>query len=151
MIVVAYHAAFTTLVGRLRDRFDFPLIATGLVVKSAASVSKSKIITVLATLTTLKSARYAELKAMYASNLTVNEHECSEWSFLTESNTITRAIIAEEILPSITVGSDVVVLSRTHNRWIEPEIQEIVGKNVMALQPEQAPVAQLTRVILRFA
>jgi glutamate racemase len=59
--------------------------------------------------------------------------------------------LREDILPSLLVGSDVVVLGCTHYHWVEDEIREIVGGKAIILQPEQVIISQLKRVIAQLA
>lgn len=147
VIVVACNTVSTTLITKLRETFNVPLIGIEPMVKPAAQITKSKIITVCATPTTLASQRYQALKLEFAKGIEVIEPDCSEWSSLIEQNEITESKIAEDILPSIALGSDVIVLGCTHYHWIEPEIREVVGDRAVILQPEEAVVEQLKRVI----
>src|SRR6266550_602871 len=65
-IVVACNTVSTTLIGSLRDKFSVPMVALEPMVKPAAEQTKSKVIAVCATPTTLASKRYAWLKDTYA-------------------------------------------------------------------------------------
>ena len=55
-------------------------------VKPAADVTESRVITVCATPTTLGSERYKYLKDRYANDIEVIEPDCSEWAALIENN-----------------------------------------------------------------
>ena len=66
VIVVACNTVTTTLIEELRQRFSLPLVAVEPMVKPAAALTKTKVIAVCATPTTLASARYAWLKEEYA-------------------------------------------------------------------------------------
>lgn len=147
VIVVACNTVTTTLIEQLRQSFSVPLVAVEPMVKPAAQLTGSKVIAVCATPTTLASARYAELKEMYAKNITIVEPDCSDWSSLIEENEITKAKISEDIMPALQKGADVIVLGCTHYHWIEQEIAEIVGSRAVIIQPEQALISQLKRVI----
>lgn len=151
VIVVACNTVTTTLIDRLRERFATPLVAVEPMVKPAAQLTGSKVITVCATPTTLTSPRYAELKAQFTKNITVIEPDCSDWSGLIEKNEISKEEIARDILPSIEQGADVIVLGCTHYHWIEQEIKEIVGNKAIVLQPEEALISQLKRVLAQLA
>ena len=149
VIVVACNTVSTTLIDRLRVRFSVPLIAVEPMVKPAAQLTGSKVIAVCATPTTLASARYNELKATYAKNITVIEPDCSDWSALIEESSLTKAEIAKDIMPALQKGADVIVLGCTHYHWIEQEIEEITEGKATILQPEQALITQLKRVIAK--
>lgn len=147
VIVVACNTVTTTLISRLREEFDVPLVAVEPMVKPAAALTKSGVITVCATPTTLASPRYAELKQLYAQNIKVIEPDCSDWAALIERNAMTEQRILEAIEPSLTAGSDVIVLGCTHYHWIETEISKLVEGKAQVIQPEAALVRQLDRVL----
>lgn len=147
-IVVACNTVSTALVGRLRETFaSTPFVALEPMIKPAVQLSTSKVICVCATPTTLASLRYAELKQAFASGLTVIEPDCSEWSKLIEQNEMNESKLRDAIEPVLAAGADVIVLGCTHYHWIEREIRELAGDGVDVLQPEQAVISQLMRVI----
>lgn len=147
VIVVACNTVSTTLIGKLRDVISIPLIAVEPMVKPAAEQTKSGIITVCATPTTLASARYDQLKHDYAQQCKVLEPDCSDWSTLIERDEITEEHIRRCIEPGLQQGSDIIVLGCTHYHWIEDEIRDIVGDKATVIQPEEAIIAQLKRVL----
>lgn len=151
VIVIACNTVSTTLITRLRDMFDVPFVALEPMVKPAALHTKSKVITVCATPTTLSSARYQWLKDTYAQEIEIIEPDCSDWSYLIEHNKMNEDRIKEDIEPSLLAGSDVIVLGCTHYHWIEEEVRRIVGDKAIVLQPEQAVITQLKRVIAQLA
>ena len=71
VIVVACNTVSTTLIDELRERFTVPLLAFAPMVKPAAAMTKTKVIAVCATPTTLASKRYAELKKDFPADITV--------------------------------------------------------------------------------
>lgn len=147
VIVIACNTVTTTLIKQLRKDIGIPLVGIEPMIKPAAQLTNSKIITVCATPTTLSSQRYAELKAEYAQHITVIEPDCSDWAELIEQNTINKEKLRQDIEPSLKRGSDVIVLGCTHYHWIEDEIREIVGATVTIIQPTQAIISRL-KVIL---
>jgi glutamate racemase len=147
VIVVACNTVTTTLIGELRGRFDIPFIAVEPMVKPATGQTRSKIIAVCATPTTLASKRYSELKKQYAKGIKVLEPDCSDWAYMIEQGTSERAKIDERINEVLGDGADVIVLACTHYHWIEEEIEELAAGRAKVLQPEQAVVDQLKRVI----
>lgn len=147
-IVVACNTVSTTLIERLREAFPTtPFVALEPMVKPAAQLTGNKRICVCATPTTLASARYQELKQQYAANLEVFEPDCSDWSRLIEQNAMNEAELREAITPAVEAGVDVIVLGCTHYHWIEQQIRDIAGPSVEILQPEQAVISQLMRVL----
>src|SRR5580765_2612135 len=147
VIVVACNTVSTTLITRLRGAFSVPLIAVEPMVKTAATLTKSGVITVCATPTTLASERYAWLNASYGGTCAFIEPDCADWSALIEKNEMNEARLRRELDPALQNGTDVIVLGCTHYHWIEDEVRRIVGPEVQVLQPEPAVVSQLKRIL----
>lgn len=147
VIVVACNTVSTTLINKLRDDFDLPLIAMEPMVRPAAQLTKTGKVAVCATPTTLASQRYAWLKLTYASGVEVVEPDCSDWSYLIEHNKMNEQIIKQRIDPVIKGGADVIVLGCTHYHWIEAQVRQIVAGKATVLQPEQPVITQLKRVL----
>jgi glutamate racemase len=149
LIVVACNTVSTTLIDRLRGHFNVPLIAMEPMVKPACAMTKTNIIAVCATPTTLASERYAALKREFADNITVLEPDCSDWAFMIEENEIDERKIAERIREVLQAGADVIVLGCTHYHWIEEEIVALTHGKAHVLQPEPAVIEELKRVLAR--
>lgn len=146
-IVIACNTVSTTLAPRLRGAFAVPMVALEPMVKPAAGLTKSGVIAVCATPTTLASERYQWLKDTYGQACTFLEPDCADWSYLIEHNQMNETRIRQEIEPALAAGADVIVLGCTHYHWIETEIKQIVKGKAEVLQPETAVVAQLKRVL----
>lgn len=151
VIVVACNTVTTTLIGELRHRFEVPLVAVEPMVKPAAALTKSGVIAVCATPTTLASSRYAELKSTYAPGVKVLEPDCSDWAVMIENGAVEKQKIDERINQALEDGADVIVLGCTHYHWIEEEIKQLATSRAEVLQPEQAIIKQLRRVLARLA
>ncbi len=149
VIVVACNTVTTTLITDLRQKFNVPLIAIEPMVKPAAELSKTHIIAVCATLTTLASPRYAQLKQDYAGSTTVIEPDCSDWAAMIEEERINREAIKRMVEQVLVAGADVIVLACTHYHWIEAEINRLAKGRAVILQPEQATITQLKRELAR--
>lgn len=147
VIVVACNTVSTTLITRLRSAFSTPLIALEPMVKPAAAFTKSGVVAVCATPTTLASNRYVWLKQTYGQACTFVEPNCADWSALIERNEMTEARIREAIEPVLAQGADVIVLGCTHYHWIEDEIKAIAQGRAQVIQPETAIVTQVKRVL----
>ncbi len=147
LIVVACNTVSTTLVTRLRGAFAVPFVALEPMVKPAASITKSGVIAVCATPTTLASERYNWLKTTYGATCTFVEPDCSDWSYLIEHDHMNESTIRKRLDPVLEQGADVIVLGCTHYHWIESEIRAIANGKATVLQPESAIVAQVKRVL----
>lgn len=147
-IVIACNTVSTTLSGKLREKFaEVPMIALDPMVKPAAEQTRNGIIAVCATPTTLASERYAKLKKEYAADVRVIEPDCSDWSYLIENNQMNDSILRGEIEPLLDMGADTIVLACTHYHWIEEEIKQLATGRAIILQPEDAIIRQLKRVL----
>ncbi len=149
VIVVACNTVTTTLIKELRERFSVPLVGVEPMVKPAAGLTKTKVIAICATPTTLASPRYAELKAEYSQGITVLEPDCGDWPAMIEDKQVDEKVIADRINEVLARHADVIVLACTHYHWIEDEIKELAGDKAWVIQPETAIIEQLKRVLVQ--
>lgn len=147
VIVVACNTVTTTIIGKLRKELPVPLIGIEPMIKPAAKISKSGVIAICATPTTLASKRYAQLKKLYKNGTKILEPDCSDWTQMIENNQVDRRKIHERIDAVCKAGADVIVLACTHYHWIEDEIKKISEGKAKILQPERPVIKQLKRVI----
>jgi glutamate racemase len=147
VVVIACNTVTTNFIGRLREELTVPLVGMEPSVKPAAQATRTGTITVCATPRTLESPRYAWLKETYAPGVRVLEPDCSDWSYMIESNRVNEQRIAEIVDASIADGSDQIVLGCTHYHWIEDTIRAAAGTRAVVLQPEQPVIEQLRRVL----
>jgi glutamate racemase len=150
-IVVACNTVTTNLISQLRDDFSIPMVGIEPMIKPAAANTQTGVITVCATPRTLSSDRYKWLKQQYATGIKVLEPDCSQWATMIESNTLDREKIAKTVESSISQGADQIVLGCTHYHWIEQIIKDMAKNRAEVIQPEQAVLSQLKRVIEQLA
>lgn len=148
-IVIACNTVSTTIISELREKFKMPLIAMEPMVKPAAEQTKSKTIAVCATPTTLASKRYTELKQEYAKGVKVIEPDCSKWSAMIEDDAVDEKYIRKITNDACEAGADIIVLGCTHYHWIEDLIAEESAGRARILQPEQAIILQLKRILAK--
>jgi glutamate racemase len=151
IIVIACNTVSTTIINQLRAEIPIPLLETVPMVKPAALLTKSKVIAVCATPTTLKSQRYNWLKETYTQGITVLEPDCSDWSILIETKQMDEQKIEVEIREVLDKNADVIVLGCTHYHWIENEIKAIAKGRAQVLQPEDAIIKRLRRTLAELA
>jgi glutamate racemase len=149
LIVIACNTVTTNLIERLRQELPVPLVGMEPMVKPAALATKSGVIAVCATPRTLASQRYSWLKQQYAKGVKVLEPDCSDWSFMIETNRVDREKVANRISEVCQAGADQIVLGCTHYHWIEKLIKEIAAGRATILQPEVPVITQLKRVLQR--
>lgn len=148
-IVVACNTVTTNLITELRQTLQVPLIGMEPMIKPAANLTKSKIITICATPLTLSSVRYKWLKNQFAKDIKVFEPDCSDWSYMIQTNQIDRQQISKMIDSSCNAGSDVIVLGCTHYHWIEQIIKDITGQRAIVIQPEAPVIRQLNQILTK--
>lgn len=146
-VVIACNTVTTTLIEDLRTQISVPLIGMEPMVKPASELTKTGKIAVCATPTTLASPRYAWLKETYAKNVEVFEPDCSDWTQLIETKQINKQHIHDQINSVCEQGADVIVLGCTHYHWIEDIITEEAKGRATIIQPEQAVILQLSKVL----
>lgn len=149
LIVIACNTLSTTIIDDLRMELDVPLIAVEPMLEEAASLSKSGVIAVCATPTTLGSQRYRELKYQFAEDMTVVEPDCSDWSRMIEFKMIDRTNIFTRIDQACQKGADVIVLGCTHYHWIETLIMQIADERAIVLQPTAKIIGQVKRELTK--
>lgn len=147
VIVVACNTVTTTLINKLREQFTVPLVAIEPMVKPAVALTKSRVIAVCATPATLASPRYQQLKTEHAEHVKVLEPDCSDWALMIETQSTDQEAVEKRIKDVLAQGADVIVLACTHYHWIEAEINELAAGKATVLQPEQAVIEQLKRVL----
>jgi glutamate racemase len=68
-----------------------------------------------------------------------------------ENQQVDRQKIKVRIGEALKADADVIVLACTHYHWIEKEIAAMADAQATVLQPEQAVIKQLKRVLGRLA
>ena len=119
-------------------------------IKPAALHTRSGIVGVLATQSTLSSARYASLLARFAGAARVLEQPCPEWVTLVEAgDALTpRAlpIIDARLRPLLDAGADVLVLGCTHFPFRPPPIHTVLdARAVQVIDPSPAIAREAAR------
>jgi glutamate racemase len=148
-IVVACNTASAASVGMMRERFKLPVVAVEPAVKPAAALTRSGVIGVLATRTTLHSEQYALLLARYAATLEVVGEVCPGWVEAVErgelDTTETAAMVAQRVHSLIARGVDTLVLGCTHFPFLREQVERAAGPEVTILDTGGAVARQLQR------
>lgn len=148
VIILACNTASAAALESLRERYpNQSFIGLEPMVKPAARLTKTGVIAVCATPSTLASSRYAWLVETYAKNTTILQPDCSRWAYMIENNQIDKTQIEAVVKNVLSQGADTIVLGCTHYHWIKDLISEIAGVEVNILEPSQA-IANRVRAIL---
>jgi glutamate racemase len=151
VIVIACNTVSTNLMPELRKTFNVHFIAVEPMIKYAARLTKSGVIAVCATPTTLASNRYQDLKKRYASKLEVLEPDCHDWAYMIEHRHIDHNKIRARIEKVLAKKADVIILGCTHYHWIEQEIKDITEARAQVIQPEPIVIGQLRQLLEQLA
>ncbi len=150
-IVVACNTATAAAVSLLREKFSVPIIGMEPAVKPAVAASKNKIIGVLATEGTLKSAQFAALLERFATNVTVITQPCHGLVEKVEQGDLTsaatRELVARYALPLVERGADTLILGCTHYPFLRELIADVVGKNITLIDTGEAVARRLQNAL----
>jgi len=147
-IVIACNTATTNAITELRRRYpDVHFVGIEPMVKPAAKMTKTGVIAVLATPSTLASRRYHELKRQWAPQLTIIEPDCSHWASMIEHDQADTIDIETFIGDLTRQNIDVIVLGCTHYHWLKDRIQKAAGPGVQVLEPSDAIGARLDSLL----
>ncbi|MGI9533161.1 glutamate racemase [Lutimonas sp.] len=151
LIVVACNTASTNAVKYLREHYNIPFIRVQPAIKPAALNSKTKVVGILATKSTLKSELLYETSQRFAQGVDVVERVGVGLVTLIESGKMhseeMTSLLKKHILPMLEKDIDHLVLGCTHYPFLTDQIQEIVGNKVRILDSGEA-IARQTKVIL---
>lgn len=148
IIILACNTASAAALETLRLRYPSQqFIGFEPMVKPAAALSKTGVIAVCATPSTLASERYKWLAETYAKDTRIVEPDCSRWAYMIETNQIDRDEIAAIVNDCCDQGADAIVLGCTHYHWIKDLISEIADGRATVLEPSEA-IARRIHVIM---
>ncbi len=148
-IVVACNTATAAAVDALRERYTVPFIGVEPAVKPAAAASRSRVIGVLATASTLKSARYAALVERFAQGAKILEQPCAGLAEHIERGGLddaeTEELVRGFVAPLLAAGADTIVLGCTHYPLIAHIVGKIAGPQVAVIENGTAVARELAR------
>ena len=148
-IVVACNTATAAAIDPLRERYAIPFIGVEPAVKPAVAESRSGIIGVLATSTTLKSSRYASLVARFGQGRQILEQPCAGLADHIEQGKLddaaTEDLVRGFVAPLLAAGADTIVLGCTHYPLIAHIVRRIAGPGVQVIENGTAVARELSR------
>lgn len=143
IIVIACNTATMASIEYLRATYKSTLfVGIEPMIKPAATLSKSRHITVLGTPLTMASSRYSHLKATHASGLRIDEPDASGWAAHIEHDNADH-ISFEALSQSVADGSDVIVLACTHYITLKDKLESLYP-DVTVLEPTEAIARQIS-------
>jgi glutamate racemase len=147
-IILACNTATAAAIDTLRAKHPTqPFIGLEPMIKPACALTKSGVIAVLATPTTLASERYVAAKQEFATTVQIIEPDCSDWAELIENSDLNRERIDGIVRECLDADADVIVLGCTHYHWIKHEIIETAGLKAAVLEPSEAIARRLRELL----
>ncbi len=151
MIVVACNTATAAAVAAFRELFPLiPVVGVEPGVKPAAAATRSGRIAVLATVSTARSQRLAQLIERHAGDVQVDIEACPGWATRVEGLQIDDPVFAEEarghVEPLLAKGADHIVLGCTHYAFLRPLLETIVGQRAQLVDVADAVARQCARL-----
>jgi glutamate racemase len=148
-IVVACNTATGVAVEALRARFALPIVAIEPALKPAAASTRSGVVGVLATSTTLASQKFATLLGRHGSEVRVRVQPCQGLAEQVERGDVdgpaTRALVDGYVRPLLDQGADTLVIGCTHYTFLVPLIRAAAGPHVTIIDPAPAVARELRR------
>jgi glutamate racemase len=150
-LVVACNTATAQSIALVRERMSIPLVGVEPGIKPAALTSRSRVVGVLATQSTLRSARFEALLERHAAGCRVL---CQPGHGLVQA--IERgdvgspellALLRSYLQPMLDAGADTLVLGCTHYPFLDAAIRSIVGERMTLIDTGVAVARQLERVL----
>ena len=150
-LVVACNTATAQSIALVRERLPIPLVGVEPGVKPAAAVSKSRVVGVLATAVTLRSARFQSLLDRYAGDC---RFMCQAGHGLVQavercdtSSPALMALLESYLAPMLDAGADTLVLGCTHYPFLDRAIRDIAGERLRIVDTSVAIARQLERLL----
>jgi glutamate racemase len=150
-LVVACNTATAQSIALVRERLAVPLVGVEPGVKPAAAVSKSRVVGVLATQVTLRSARFQSLLERYAGDcrfiLQPGHGLVQAVERCDTSSPQLMALLESYLAPMLDAGADTLVLGCTHYPFLDRAIRDIAGERLQLVDTSVAIARQLDRLL----
>ncbi len=150
-IVVACNTATVAAIVDLRRRFAIPFVGMEPAVKPAAASTRSGVVGVLATGTTLAGDRFASLVERFANGVTVLTQPCPGLVEQVEAGDlddgVTLDLLRRYTEPLVSRGADTLVLGCTHYPFLRGSLAVVLGPDVRLIDTGPAVARQLRRVL----
>lgn len=150
-LVVACNTATAQSIAFVRERLAIPLVGVEPGVKPAAAISKTRVVGVLATAVTLRSARFQSLLDRYAQDC---RFICQPGHGLVQavercdtSSPQLMALLESYLAPMLDANADTLVLGCTHYPFLDRAIREIAGERLHIVDTSVAIGRQLDRLL----
>lgn len=151
-IVIACNTATVSALEEVRQKYDVPII--GVVepgARAVSRVSKNKEVLVLATEGTVKSGVYEEKILKQDKSINVVSKSCPAFVSLVENGmcgtSVAYGVVNSSLKEFKGKDIDAIVLGCTHYPYLRKEISEVMGNEVMLVNPAIETVLELKRLL----
>ncbi len=150
VLVVACNTATAHAIAALRQRWpDLPIVGTEPGIKPAVAASRNGRIGVMATPSTIASARFADLIARHAGTTQVFSQPCPGLVALIERGELDTPALGDLLTrlcrPLLAAEVDTVLMGCTHYPLVQPVLQQVLGEQVRLLNIESAVAQQAAK------
>lgn len=150
VLVLACNTATAHAIAALRQRWpDLPIVGTEPGIKPAVAASRNGRIGVMATPSTIASARFADLLARHQGQAQVFSQPCPGLVELIERGELTTPALSQLLArlcqPLRDAEVDTVLMGCTHYPLIQPALQQALGADVQLLNIESAVAQQAAK------
>jgi glutamate racemase len=150
LIVVACNTATAAAIGMLREQLSVPVVGMEPAVKPATAATRNGTVGVLATVGTLKSARFAALLDQFGEGIQVLTRACPGLVEKVEAGDLdgpqTRVLVESYVQPLVNGGADTLVLGCTHFPFLRPLIAAAAGPDVRIIDTGEAVARRVAAV-----
>ncbi len=150
-IVVACNTASAVALEVLRERHpDVPILGLEPAVKPAISLSKTKVVGVMATPATFQGHLFRATVGRYAKNVRLVEQVCLGLADCVESGASEEdleRLLWSFLTPMLDANADTIVLGCTHYPFVIDTIRRLAGPERRVIDPAPAVAAHLARVL----
>ena len=154
-MVLACNTVSVIAAGALRERHAIPIVAMEPAIKPAVESTRSKVILVLGTTNTIRSASVNRLCEQFADRARILLRACPGLVERVERSDLEspalRSLLTEYLRLGLEDGADTVVLGCTHYAFLVDAIRAIAGPDIAIIEPSAAIARQLSRRLGEFA
>jgi len=149
VIVVACNTATAAAIDVLRARLAVPLVGVEPAIKPAMAATRSGVVGVLATPSTLASERYRSLIGRFAAGIRIVAQPCAGLAEHIERGDLdgerTEQLLRGFVEPLLAAHADVIVLGCTHYPLVAHIVQRIAGPGVAVIENGTAVAKEVAR------
>jgi glutamate racemase len=153
VIVIACNTATAAAIDVLRARSSVPVVGVEPAIKPAVAATKSGVVGVLATPSTLASTRYLSLIERFAGGVRIVAQPCAGLAEHIERGGLdgehTEQLLRGFVEPLLAERADVIVLGCTHYPLVAHIVQRIAGADVAVIENGTAVAREVARQLVR--